>query len=1668
MATDFLNTEEPKAYTDDVMQPQLEAVQKDTMPQAEADEAVATTLIASGQDLENAERYSSQLQEYGRSTELEGLQHMLHMQRNQAYYEGAALNVEEFGAEAALAMAEEDMAQPFSPEVEYLKNLAMRYSSEEEWLQYTVDAEIAEQEYEAEIYDLFAEYSDNMTMGSTAWDMLGMMAPMMDAAYLIQSNAALSEHFGVDIPEGGDGLKAVLDVGGAYNQQREIFAAIPKDQRVEAVRFMLDWGKEHAGLLSGNELQALTAAQHMVAGDLSQIDFEGPDWERALMTGIGILDFTGVIGGAARIARGTRAAKRATLLDRTKRANPEFGRELEIAAMSEESGRLAAGMGVSREELFRRTLLPETDEAYIDITSPQYKMLMKKRDDMLLMMTGNGKDITAAEKLAEYKAIEKSLQSTAELRGSYQNSKLDVDLNGVNVKGHYIFDSAGDVQKIVADMQARFGGNAKVVAETTDYVGKIVERTEKRAVRTEKEALGILKAELTEAAGGKLARGQTTAGKAAGKEQGAARVELKYNKDLARAIKNPKSNVKKDLKAKAEKLVQAKLEQGGFKMLRKTAEKAVLKDLDEQIVAQENALNRLAATDRANSAATKAEADLSRLEQGAIDSLSAGSKARLRALTRPEKVKVQQPILKQRATVSVEFRKDFKGAKGGLDPERIADFGGFARYFSDVTVGMAKDGAKALLAATDRVTGYRGKLNTFLEPVLKSSDKQIQATISILQRGNKNEEVYTSRQIMDMMGEMTGYTEKDALKVAENYWSVRQLSDIMYNVRNQKVRNEWMEEGFRHIEEGSFAGPAKMFTKENAASNVGSYFDPVRGVLVDTTRDPDMVKRLYDEGFVIVQAKEQQKLGNTATNFVMISREAKNTELPEQVLSYIKGYVPRMYESQYFIKRKAKGKVVYNGVKEEARWETVATVRSAKDWDAMKAKLEAEMGDGFEFDIKYDRNLSQKETDMAMREYESFSGRLYYGKRGMQLKDFADHAEDITDPIEAMSRSINSLANEQMLRPVLDLEKSRWQAQFGDVLGMQGKWPSRVEEIASDSANPAVQRQVRQARTHWEYINRVEGMSMVDGKFSDMMVGFGEYLEGKGMDKLGEWVRTKGGAYLNPLKLSKKLMFMASIVLNPVRQLFIQSQQQLFLAGIEPKYVMSGGALRQGFVLTGGTLAEMDVKSMAKAAGMSVQEMKDVKRAFESTGLLESVDINQLGRAALMDVHARGVKRGIFDSARDLGSKALDAAQSIGFDMGERLNLGSTYMIAYRRWKRDNPGKRLTSVEDMTAVAEDARILSMSMTQGAKFGYQDGLFSAATQFLSVQHKAFTMMAPAVPGLRKYGNKAITPAEARRIAVGQLFLYGAGGLGIYEIIDGVLEEAGVTLDPTARQIIAGGAYDRIFNMVATAIGGETTDLAPSKSIAAGGGFYGAVPDMVDRLLNDGVPSFMFGASATAWSKVGGIVKTLGKFSQSGWAMDGEDWQILLNDGLRIASMYNNGYLAHHMIKNQSEMTSQMQALGIPANTTEAWMKGLFGIDTYKKSAYYDFVMEQSDIKKALEEDAKIGARYINTKLSGMSGMDGEQAMKQLDLIAREATALHRAGLGDGDLEYFMNKLRMNLRESNFTDRIYEMVMKGRFVGDTASQLRQLAQAGLINDEDLSKLTGLIEAFEGKGE
>jgi hypothetical protein len=928
--------------------------------------------------------------------------------------------------------------------------------------------------------------------------------------------------------------------------------------------------------------------------------------------------------------------------------------------------------------------------------------------------------------------------------------------------------------------------------------------------------------------------------------------------------------------------------------------------------------------------------------------------------------------------VDVRFVDDYKaGTHTVFNPDDVMLTGTKAKYIGDISAGFSKELSGQFYRAFDVVGGSKKAMIDMIQPFIRAKSKNRDLAVALLEKGRgkgaSDGKTFTVDEIIGELDSISGkLTDTDIQQVVEGYISVRNLFDSTFVLNNRAFAARLDADGFTKVVEDG-AGEVVDFVKtmsDEDISNITHAYNPTTKAVERLS--PEDIARHLENNTQFVEARSVVKAGDQGTKVVMVDSKAALKARPEQVLNRIEGYVPRQYETDYFIvTRPTSFSMDGKSLSKDSMPITARmAVRNKSDLDEAIAEVQKQYPD-LEVDYQLARELSAVDRKYMELDIEHTNGGLYFSKRGEQLQDFRNGIHELADTNDVVSgilKVAGDVARRIDFEPVLNLMERRFVERWGHLTKHQ--IPTEAKGIVHPTKG--VTDEVQKARAAWDYMNMARRSGINAEWWKKSAFRFGEWVEDStGNAAVGHYLRTKSRGR-DPLSWMRGTTFLATIAFNPFRQLFVQSQQILFLSGISPTGVAASIRQAPWMIMAKTARAEgkdVSMSGLAKAAGLPEDEFVRMVEALEESGLVEGVDSHLLGMDAMFSIQ-REYKQGagwLGQKVHNGFSKTAGFVKGMGFDAGERFNIVSSYAFAYREWKLANKGRDATTKAAKAEIHERARQLALGMTQVGAYGYQRGVLSLATQFLSIQHKAWASGVRWMTwvGGDKIGNKALTIAESRRIFMGQALLYGTSGWGIAEVVNNILADNNIVItDETQKHMLYGGLYDLTFNAALQAITGEETDLAAANSIAAGSGWTDTITRLFTELggADKSVIEMFLGPTATlvynkdGWanSRVGQAVNTIATLKG---VMVNDDVELTPEQAREIALAFpritsgaTNLLRGMEGMKMKQWLDRHGQHLGIPSNTTEQAVAMLTGVQGYKQQAAFE-------VWETIEEKAK---------------------------------------------------------------------------------------------------------------
>ncbi len=1014
-----------------------------------------------------------------------------------------------------------------------------------------------------------------------------------------------------------------------------------------------------------------------------------------------------------------------------------------------------------------------------------------------------------------------------------------------------------------------------------------------------------------------------------------------------------------------------------------------------------------------------------------------------------------------------------------------------SKFGADPNTRFAQWIARGSDQAADWGKGIAHTLSTIAKPfdTLKRGHKL--RVMELMKKYEASKEPVTLEMIL---ADVDGNTE-----VLKGIASLRKTYDALYELNNRALRDDMIEQGAKSIGVAS-SGYQAAGIKVNTAtllskmgkkdSSTVTVYDPVAEEFVKLTK-----KNLIELGDrSVYKVQEELRNGNNRVDLVLTGAD-DISELPMHVLKYDPNYIPRYYKESYFIVSTTKG--LKNGLESKTHLDVVAVVGDLSEANSKIAAMKAsgQFGEDVELVVKHDRTMSQVERSTIEKQDNIALGRMFYNKKKQHLQGAHGLAE-VADPVESLIRAIDQTSKVVANSDYIALMKTRWMNMFGKQhnLVVGDTFPKTAQEIGSADTGVGDMRQ--QAVRLWEHIRTVEGIEVTEQRaWRNAWVGLADNIIGNSTkDTLTGKVRKVAAmpaSWLGENSVNKMLRsagFFHLIAMNPVRQAFVQSKQWMFISALAPQYSLKV-PLHNKAVLMGltkdlnlATYAKTEAMS-AKMMGLTVEEWRNWMKKFRETGIPYSVESHDMVRDSLKflsnSIDGNRLQRGAAMTKSAIMA-VPNAFKNVGFNYGELNNLINTFLVAQNKWSKVN-GRMPRTTAEFNEIAATARGYTFSMTKVGSFRYQEGLLSALTQFMSVQHKAALAILPG-------GSKAFTPAEKGRIAVGQLVLNGVTGLGLYEMYQEGKAQLGLDMPEAWDKYIVGGLFERVINeSLHTILGDDGKELAIAEATSPLSGVY------EDTLYSWGKALFTsqdktlieMAASMNVVNKYVEVARVIQDITNVPELAGDEDrMKIMIEQFGTVFSGYSQYVKARAAMRLGQHVTASGN-LTLSATFKTALAEGLFGINQRDISKYYQLKKEfgpkgQRTGRFAANAEALIGDddRLASEIADGLfrtlnkvvtlhteewdSSLDGMDVAVGTKLRQQRLTNLIRSRMTILEVQNTYQQFKiLNLLEKKIAshsdrgkDDLMNNIIKGLFGGTIGHELdyglNRLTQSGLIDE------------------
>lgn len=595
------------------------------------------------------------------------------------------------------------------------------------------------------------------------------------------------------------------------------------------------------------------------------------------------------------------------------------------------------------------------------------------------------------------------------------------------------------------------------------------------------------------------------------------------------------------------------------------------------------------------------------------------------------------------------------------------------------------------------------------------------------------------------------------LKTAEEvaaYHGARDTLDTVYLLKNRQLRrelefNNWKAVNIKN-EEGDVISFVKPDIKLNRVpSDVKKLYDMEVGRPVEITDLNKINARIQEEGWQLMRSKYPMEFGDELIEYVL-AKPSHIKPLPQRVLAFRPGYVPRVYKNIFYVAERTSPKII-NGL-ERLGYKSVAryfdSLTEAKRWASTRVSEGIEIRTGREW-------LESKPEYKEDYEAAVFGG-LYSGKRSDTVIPFgfqgteAEHIGAFAAVEKAMSHVSTRVPMNEFRMGMIHrfLNSARNPITHESYLANPGDWLSDIRTDKLSQTNKEYQA-LNNMRDWMKDQFRIPTTN--ERNWHNFGVRLANILDGKNLNRT-----PVNKLRLGLMNLAQKDLFgvmraaaFHSLLgwFNPA-QMYVQAMGASMAFSLHP--AIAGKIIPQYVALRAAMFTDHPGawRAAGRAAGASESAFEQLVREFRKTGIRDSVRSSADFDAA---IHGYGVTAGALRRASDAGL--------IFFREGETFVRSYGWLLARHEFLKLKPkGYKLTDA-DLDAVTSRSLALTLNLNRANRAHWQKGIFSIPTQFLQITAKFVESMAYSLKG----GAGKWTKGEKAKIMAGQAALFGAAGV-----------------------------------------------------------------------------------------------------------------------------------------------------------------------------------------------------------------------------------------------------------------------------------------------------------------
>tara|TARA_B100000929_G_C15511743_1_gene421133 strand:+ start:12300 stop:17171 length:4872 start_codon:yes stop_codon:yes gene_type:complete len=911
-----------------------------------------------------------------------------------------------------------------------------------------------------------------------------------------------------------------------------------------------------------------------------------------------------------------------------------------------------------------------------------------------------------------------------------------------------------------------------------------------------------------------------------------------------------------------------------------------------------------------------------------------------------------------------------RGARSGSMARHILD--AHSMLHPNITLGanVAVDKAAQLeKTLVELTTSFTKKFNKLSKQGQAAVEKEIK-------RANKEGR---NRTTTSLKADGFGDEEVAALQSWRETW------DTMYWLENQDLVKTLRNRGYQVLEDGST--DTRMFVKPISRNQAGSHqraYDPETGKMEDLTAED--LTELYEKGGTVSSLRSPFVEGEESVKVVISRNQAggpysRALRDDDQILNYREGYYTVYYDVPKMVERTvtdSRGNILKQGA--------VATARDTSTAQRYLKRMQQEAEPNVTYSIRDTRERMRFDSDDNWNLQEA-AGRVAQRVRGERLEDATSPILDeshnhVLGPVDALIRSARNVSTRVPMRDYLETTKSRAVNQYGHMFPRdQYGRPQFPKDSSEIKAKEGFSKEAADARTTVEYINSLENgyINQIDDTIKYALRVIADASGKRGMSIAERALNATADAG-GPTRLARGVAFTLYLALNPLRQFVVQSHQAVQLTALAPRYVTTRLVSDMAAILEYKTTGKI---RLGKAAtGRSEAEIKAMAAAYDNSGLSASIDKSNLVRGSLSEIadstSAGGYRRTTLARFVGLGAQGIAASRKAGFDVGEEINMLSSWLTHYNM-AVEKTGKALTKAE-YDKVSAMARSYTYNMNRAGDMPYNENSLGMIFQFMQVPHKSFLQMTT---------NRNLTKTQKARLATFNLVMYGGvPGTGLSLFLQPWLPQEG-----EEREALLQGVEGYMFNKLASLMYGEDVAIDFSSLAAVDnrgllefiGGLW--TTDAGKILAESPAGSLVMGSNP----RITQFARAAAEYFHYSEPLDQnpiDTGELFIEFG-KLASGFSSAFKARVALEYGKKYNANGGVTDANVNTVEA-VAAAFGFQTLHEARSFWASNEVYQSRTSHGEDVKEWYRLVKQQLAreGISNEERDFALRVLNVAAEQ--------------------------------------------------------------------------------